>query len=119
MWSSSPPDKWVNYGGNPNADSSGGHRIRNKEFFTLCQVSDGGYPAVSSMMIDPVMGAMGGTGLLGSLSPAGLTTERSLSVGDYVNDPESSISSDNLFPQFTAPKTGVFNLLLCSFQSGI
>lgn len=62
-------------------------------------------------------GNLEGADSIGSLIPVGLIREWALSVGIYVNDPDGSISSHNLFPQFTAPKIDVFKMPICSFQS--
>lgn len=73
---------------------------------------------MSSMMRDPDSEGsnLGGKSSIGSLSP---TRQWALSVGFYVNDPDSSVSSHDVFPQFTAQVIGVSNLPVCSFQRGI
>ena len=74
--------------------------------FTQCRVCDSGCAAVTRAMMEPDSngGTLGGAGSAGSLIPIG---EWVLSVGIHVNDPYSSISGHNLFPQCIAPETGV------------
>lgn len=73
---------------------------------------------MSSMMRDP---DSEGSNLGGksSIGRSILTREWVLNVGIYVNDPDSSVSSHDVFPQFTATSIGLSNLPVCSFQRGI
>lgn len=59
-------------------------------------------------------GNLGGAGLI----LQGYIRKLAFTISIYMSDPGGPISSHNLFPQFTALKSGIFNLPVYSLSSG-